>query len=179
MITTLPDDVLCLVLQHISFRGKCNMQLVCRKFRALLSTPPPGLWGELNLVTDIINRTHTANMGRQVPQRPNPLRMPQPCHIRGLSWSTRSALQMQVAHEEAPRLCKHQVRHSPGQTDRCQRTYDPYGKAERRLHQGHRTPYRLKLRCRPLTYRLAACALTILRVRICVHVCLTKNPRIA
>ena len=56
------------------------MQLVCRKLRTLLSTPPPGLWGDLNLVTDFVNRTHTASMSRQLPQRPLPLRMPQPCY---------------------------------------------------------------------------------------------------
>ena len=58
MITKLPDEVLCLVLRHLNFKGKCGMQLVCRKFHALLSSPSPGLWGELNLVRDIINSTN-------------------------------------------------------------------------------------------------------------------------
>ena len=43
MITKLPDDVLSLVLQHMDFQEKCTMQLVRRKFSALLSNPPPGL----------------------------------------------------------------------------------------------------------------------------------------
>ena len=71
MITKLPDEVLCLILQHIDFQGMCGMQLVCRKFSALLSSPPPGLWGELNLIWDIINSTNrkqTDLISRQVPQ---------------------------------------------------------------------------------------------------------------
>ena len=67
MLTKLPDDVLGLVLQHISFQEKCCMQLVCRRFSALLSSPPSGLWGELNLVTDIINRSGEDRISRQVP----------------------------------------------------------------------------------------------------------------
>ena len=76
MASTLPDDVLCLILQHIDFKGKCWMQLVCRKFSALLSSPPPGLWGKLNLMTDIGNRQRTDKISRQVLQRPSLLRMP-------------------------------------------------------------------------------------------------------
>ena len=76
MILKLPDDVLCLVLQHIDFQDKCRMQLVCRKFSALLSSPPPGLWGEVNLVTNIINRNHKNKASRQVPQSFTMLRMP-------------------------------------------------------------------------------------------------------
>ena len=52
------------------------MQLVCKKFGALLSNPPPGLWGELNLVTDIINsidREHGDLISGQV------LRLPSCC----------------------------------------------------------------------------------------------------
>ena len=75
MITKLPDDVMCLVLQHIDFQGKCSMQLVCKKFSALLSDPPLGLWGKLDLVTDISNRTPIGNISRQVPQNPTQLRM--------------------------------------------------------------------------------------------------------
>ena len=67
MITKLPDDVLSLVLQHLTFQQKCTTQLVCRKFSALLSSPPPGLWGEVNLVTDVINMKHQGNVSRRVP----------------------------------------------------------------------------------------------------------------
>ena len=76
MITTLPDDVLRLVLQHADFRGKCKMQLVCRKFYTLLSDPPTGLWGELNIVTDIMKRKQKDGISRQVPQSPPLLRLP-------------------------------------------------------------------------------------------------------
>ena len=79
MITKLPDEVLGLVLQHVDFQEKCGMQLVCRKFGALLSSPPPGLWGELNIVTDIINsidREHRDLISRQVPHIAILLRMP-------------------------------------------------------------------------------------------------------
>ena len=76
MITKLPDDVLSLVLQHMDFQEKCTMQLVCRKFSALLSSPPPGLWGEVDLVTDIINMKHKSNISRRVARTPFPLRMP-------------------------------------------------------------------------------------------------------
>ena len=78
MITKLPDEVLCLVLQHLDFQGKCGMQLVCRKFSALLSSPPPGLWGELNLVSDILDSTNIKEndlLSRQVPQIHTLLRM--------------------------------------------------------------------------------------------------------
>ena len=75
MITRLPDDVLCLVLQHIDFQAKCSVQLVCKKFSALLSNPPTGLWGKLDLVTDIGNRTPICSISRQVPQSPTKLRM--------------------------------------------------------------------------------------------------------
>ena len=75
MITKLPDDVFSLVLQHISFRQKCAMQLVCRKFSAMLSSPPPGLWGELDIVADIIERTHNDDIARRVPQGSILLRM--------------------------------------------------------------------------------------------------------
>ena len=30
MVTMLPDDVLCLILQHVDFQGKCELQLVCK-----------------------------------------------------------------------------------------------------------------------------------------------------
>ena len=79
MIIKLPDEVLCLVLQHLDFQGKCGMQLVCRRFSALLSSPPPGLWGELNLVSDIIDSTNMKQndlLSRQVPQTLTLLRMP-------------------------------------------------------------------------------------------------------
>ena len=79
MITKLPDEVLCLVLQHLNFQGKCGMQLVCRKFNALLSSPSPGLWGELNLVSDILDSTNIKQndlLSRQVPQVLTLLRMP-------------------------------------------------------------------------------------------------------
>ena len=76
MITKLPDDVFSLVLQHVSFRQKCAMQLVCRKFSAMLSSPPPGLWGEVNLVVDMMNGMQTDNISRQVPQGPTLLCMP-------------------------------------------------------------------------------------------------------
>ena len=76
MITTLPDDVLCLVLRHIDFQGKYSMQLVCRRFHALLSSPPPGLWGKMDLVKDISNRKPTDRISRQVSQRPILLCMP-------------------------------------------------------------------------------------------------------
>ena len=66
MITSLPDDVLGLVLQHADFQGKRGLQLVCRKFNTLLSSPPPGLWGELNLLTDIMNRQEKDRISRQV-----------------------------------------------------------------------------------------------------------------
>ena len=66
IITKLPDDVLTLVLQHMDFQEKCTMQLVCRKFSALLSNPPPGLWGEVNLVLDIINMKNKGNVSRHV-----------------------------------------------------------------------------------------------------------------
>ena len=66
MITKLPDDVLSLVLQHMDFQEKCAMQLVCRKFSALLSNPPPGLWGEVHLMLDIINMKNKGNVSRQV-----------------------------------------------------------------------------------------------------------------
>ena len=75
MLTKLPDDVLHLVLQHVDFQGKCKMQLVCRKFSALLSSPSPGLWGELNLVTDIMNRGQKDRISGQVPKNPTLLRM--------------------------------------------------------------------------------------------------------
>ena len=55
------------------------MQLVCKKFSALLSSPPPGLWGELNLVSDIINSTNMKQndlISRHTPQHPTLLRMP-------------------------------------------------------------------------------------------------------
>ena len=76
MITTLPDDVLRLVLQHADFRGKCKMQLVCRKFYTLLSNPPTGLWGELNIVTDIMKRKQKDRISRQVAHSPPLLRVP-------------------------------------------------------------------------------------------------------
>ena len=76
MITTLPDDPLSLILQHLDFQEKCRMQLVCRKFNALLSSPPPGLWGSVNLVTDIGERKVTHRISRQVPQHPTQSRMP-------------------------------------------------------------------------------------------------------
>ena len=76
MITKLPDDVLSLVLQHMDFQEKCTMQLVCRKFSALLSSPLPGLWGEVNLGIDIINMKHKGIISRRVARRPSPLRMP-------------------------------------------------------------------------------------------------------
>ena len=75
-VTMLPDDVLSIVLQHVDFQGKCNMQLVCRRFNALLSRPSPGLWGGLNLVTDIMNRKQKGELSRHVPQSPTLLRMP-------------------------------------------------------------------------------------------------------
>ena len=75
MITTLPDDVLCLVLRHIGFHQKCRMQLVCRKFSALLSSPPPGLWGKMDLVK-VSSRKPIDKTSRQVPQYPILLRMP-------------------------------------------------------------------------------------------------------
>ena len=52
------------------------MQLVCRKFSALLSSPPTGLWGELNLMRDIINSNHINKASRQVPQSFTLLRVP-------------------------------------------------------------------------------------------------------
>ena len=64
MITALPDDVLRLVLKHAGFRGKCDLQLVCRKFYTLLSNPPPGLWGELDIVTDIMKRKRKDRISR-------------------------------------------------------------------------------------------------------------------
>ena len=76
MLTTLPEDVLCLILQHIGFQGKCRMQLVCRKFSALLSSPPQGLWGRLNLMIHIGNRKRTDKISRQVLQDSTLLRMP-------------------------------------------------------------------------------------------------------
>ena len=76
MITTVPDDVVCLVLHHVGFQDKCNMQLVCRKFSALLSSPPLGLWGELNVVADIMKRKQEDKIIRQVPQSPTLLRTP-------------------------------------------------------------------------------------------------------
>ena len=76
IITTLPDDVLRLVLKHAGFRGKCNLQLVCKTFYTLLSNPPPGLWGELNIVTDIMKRKQKDKISRQVAQSPPLLRMP-------------------------------------------------------------------------------------------------------
>ena len=80
-ITMLPDDVLGLVLQHVDFQGKCNMQLVCRRFSTLLSRPSLGLWGGLNLVTDIMNRKQKDEISRHVPQSPTLLRMPLPCDV--------------------------------------------------------------------------------------------------
>ena len=76
MITKLPDDVLSHVLQHLYFQEKCTLQLVCRRLNALLSSPHPGLWGQLNLVIDIINRKQTDRNIRQVTQSPTLLRMP-------------------------------------------------------------------------------------------------------
>ena len=76
MITKLPDEVLSLVVQHMDFQEKCMMQLVCRKFSALLSHPPPGLWGRVNLVTDIMNTKHKGNVSRRVLRIPILLRMP-------------------------------------------------------------------------------------------------------
>ena len=76
MITKLPDDVLSLVLQHMDFQEKCTMQLVCRKFSNLLSSPPPGLWGEMDLLTDIIHTKHKGNISGRVLRGPKLLRMP-------------------------------------------------------------------------------------------------------
>ena len=75
MITKLPDGPLCLVLQHIGFQDKCKMQLVCRRFSALLSSPPAGLWGEVNLVTDIVKRKHIDKASRHVLQSLSLLRV--------------------------------------------------------------------------------------------------------
>lgn len=78
----LPDEVLCLILRHVDFQGKCNMQLVCRKFSALLSSPPLGLWGEVDLVTDVMSRVYVMNReqkddtSRQVTQSLALVRMP-------------------------------------------------------------------------------------------------------
>ena len=88
----LPDDVLGLVLQHVDFQGKCNMQLVCRRFSTLLSSPPPGLWGELNLVTDIMNRKLKDGMSRQVPQCPTLLRIAQAYDVSMARLGTREKL---------------------------------------------------------------------------------------
>ena len=70
------SQMMCYVLQHVDFQGKCKLQLVCRKFRALLSTPSPGLWGQLNLVIDIMNRGQKDRISGQVPENPTLLRMP-------------------------------------------------------------------------------------------------------
>ena len=76
MITKLPDGPLSLVLQHIGFKDKCRMQLVCRRFSALLSSPPAGLWGEVNLVKDIMNKSDKNETSRQVPSSVTLLRVP-------------------------------------------------------------------------------------------------------
>ena len=116
MITTLPDDVLCLVLQHIDFQGKCHMQLVCKRFNTVLSSPPPGLWGKLDLETDIDNTKKEDRISRQVPQSSTQLRMPQPFGMpMACPGHMRSAVQVQMAHQEATRLCKHHVQYLLGQ----------------------------------------------------------------
>ena len=54
-VTCLPDEVLSLIIQRVSFRDKRSLQLVCRCFNKLLSCPTPGgmqLWGMCDVLID-------------------------------------------------------------------------------------------------------------------------------
>ena len=61
-VTCLPDEVLSLIIQRVSFREKCSLQLVCRTFNRLLSCPTPGgtqLWGMCDVLANFgANCTH-------------------------------------------------------------------------------------------------------------------------